>query len=63
MTTITIKNGQKLAKTEFQTIQDLLDWAVEHFQNEPPLSKEIIQKAEKAKTELNSGNSTFKPAI
>jgi len=63
MTTITIKDGKNITKTEFQTIQDFLDWAIEHFQNEPPLSKEIIQKAEKAKAELHSNNSTFKPAI
>ena len=63
MTTFTIKNGGDFSKTNFDTIQDLLDWAVEHFQNEPELSTEIILKAEKAKAELHSDKSTFQPVI
>lgn len=60
MTTITIKENLKLSKTEFQSIEEFLDWAVEYFQDEPPLSKEIIEKAEMAKKELLSANSAFR---
>ncbi|AOR29455.1 hypothetical protein FORMB_24370 [Formosa sp. Hel1_33_131] len=63
MTTITIKDGQKLPKTEFGTIKDFLEWAVDHFQEEIPLSEKTIKKAAKAKKEISSPNSTFKPAL
>jgi len=62
MTTITIKDGKKLSKTEFGTIKDFLEWAVDHFQEEMPLSVQTINKAAKAKEEISSPNSTFKPA-
>ncbi|MDA9303590.1 hypothetical protein N9Q03_00460 [Flavobacteriaceae bacterium] len=62
MTTITIKDGEKLSKTEFRTIKDFLEWAVDHFQEEMPLSPKTIQSSVKAKEEISSINSTFKPA-
>ena len=62
MTTITIKNGEKLSKTEFGTMKDFLEWAVDHFQEEMPLSAKTIENAIKAKEEISSINSTFKPA-
>ena len=63
MTIITIKNEEKLPKTEFGTMKDFLEWAVDYFQEEEPLSKETIAKAEKAKKEISASNSTFKPAL
>lgn len=62
MTTITIKNGKKLPKTNFESLEELLDWVVDYFQNDPPLSPETIQKAKDAKEEITSPNSTFRPA-
>lgn len=61
MTTITIKNGRKLPKTDFESLEELLDWAVDYFQDETLLSPETIQKAKDAKKEIISSNSTFRP--
>lgn len=61
MTTITIKNGKKLPKTDFESLEELLDWAVDYFQEETPLSPETIQKAKNAKEEIKSPHSTFRP--
>ncbi|MBK5212981.1 MAG: hypothetical protein JJE55_04895 [Flavobacteriaceae bacterium] len=62
MTTITIKNGKKLPRTDFESLEELLDWAVDYFQGEVPLSPETIQKTKDAKKELASPDSTFRPA-
>lgn len=61
MTTITIKDNKKLPKTDFQSLEDFLDWAVDYFQEDAPLSPETIQKAENAQKEISSPNSTFRP--
>ena len=61
MTTITIKNGKKLPKTYFESLEELLDWIVDYFQQESPLSPETIQKAKDAKEEIIFPNSTFYP--
>ncbi len=63
MTTIKIKNGKKLPKTEFESIEELLDWAVDYFQDEKPLSADTIKKAEIARNEISSVNSTFRIVV
>jgi hypothetical protein len=62
MTTIKIKNGEQFSKTDFENLEDLLDWAIEHYQENQSLSPEVIKKAAKAKREIESANSTFRPA-
>jgi hypothetical protein len=59
MTTITIKNGEKLSRTNFENIEDFLNWAVDYFVEDKPLSVDIINKCEKAKIEKKSSNSSF----
>ncbi len=60
MTTITLQDEQKLPKTDFKNLAALLDWAVDHFTAESPLSAKIIAKSQQARKEKLSAHSTFK---
>ncbi|MCF6270207.1 MAG: hypothetical protein L3J41_10875 [Melioribacteraceae bacterium] len=42
MTIITIKNDEKLSRTQFENLEDLLNWAGSYFIENLPLSEEII---------------------
>jgi len=63
MTTITIKNGEKLPKTDFDNLEELLDWAIDHFQEEESLSASTIKKAKAAKKEISSPTSSFRQVL
>ena len=63
MTTITIKSGEKLSKTNFDNLEELLDQAIDHFQEEEALPSSTIKKAKAARKEISSLTSSFRQVL
>ena len=62
-TTITIKNGENLPRTEFDTVQDFIDFALNYLQRESSLTKAEIAEAKAARDLWKKDKSSFRRVV